>query len=1744
MHGLLLLVCLTACQNSRLETDNLSNPIENQLVEQQNMLSKGASVEEKRISQQLATNKIITTFGEEEVRKKTTSSAFSFISIRNSLSNLFMSRIGHSIEEILRGEEVTNNIFSYSLLAPNLLIDASVSTTTPAASEQFCYKIRYRCASITEHCFDAEITFELHPSMNITSLPDAIGNVKSVNRSGNMVTIVLESPPSVGAPAGALAAGSAGIIKVCGKFKCVDEAGITAGSMVNFIIDPTFDVTGGSVSASAPAITVPTLNDCPIVIPPPPPGSFEKTSNGNGNLREGMPGSFAGWRLEVPLSSVPFSIIDTFPEGFRLYDSDNLEDGYSIEIDCGSGFVPFATGNDSNRDDVDDGLDSDDFDVGDFVLDTLGNSTDCTIDFWEAKDGSKIGYLSNAMALKLNVPANDSTGANIDIDFYVEESVTPGTYQNVATTTIPDSFPASAEEVEIIDIGPDIKLGGGCTEKIGSPLTDNSDFDEVNPFFTVDPFDVQFRLQIANSQFATEDVTQGFVAEILLDPELSFITDPANPNYWAIHQDPDQVAYLPACQNPTFEIFPNHVGTQTMLKWTFPPSCILEAGYTNNFGNTFSGDNRFPEIYFSARFNLSEPIGNDAGFDATIYLSDGGETNPNSTSISTSKSCSTPSGSSVNSAKYVQGAFDDKFHRFPTIGNTNLNGDGDFEIFIYQSGFDEITDIELADIMPYVGDVDMLAPVIARESEWSMELSQAITIERYKIGTGLVDASTQLGTDGVYYSTSTNPCFLDGLNDIDLAGTNGTFASCDAFMTGGSPVGARSWGFHWSNPSDPLIFGEYIKVTLKGVQLNGESDKTDLEVAWNSFAYSTTNDEGDVLTSQPIKVGLRMVDETAYAQLGSLVWKDANANGVQDPGEEGISGATVALFKADGTPVQDTVNLNGVTTFVPRTTTTDSLGNYCFLALEPNTDFIMRLNNPADYVGSGPLAGLSVTPSGTGTDGAADSDAVLGEGGGLFTDIYPEILGITTPNRGEKDDTFDFGFTQLGVICGHAFEDVDMEGDEDANEPDLDSIIVIAKDINGIEVGRDTTDEFGLYSIEVAPGIYTLEVDLSQISGLTYTASNVTGEDIFDSDVTSAGTIEGVAVAACGDVVCDNDIGLTEPPADPATIEGVVWDELGAKDGTKDVNEPLVSGITVQLLDEFGFVISTTTTDANGAYQFSDLAPNADYQVQFVPPNINVPFTGAGPDMDADLNGLTITITPMPNETISDIDAGLCGPYSLGNLVWNDADNDGLFNNEGTFPNVKVYLIDGTDGVTYLDTTMTDSNGKYVFTGLQPGDYIVEVEVPSGYKSSDDIASSGIPNGNDNDDNGIGTANTGRVQSNVVTIENTGGMPGDANWTESDHGQPINGVVDNTANPKAYYTVDFGFVFQELVGIGGTVWIDQGNGGGTQNDGTQDGEEPGIGAVLIELLNNSGMVIETTTTNPDGTYLFTDLLPGDYKVSIPSSNFDSGNPLNSLPFSSVPTTTTDNDDTDNDDNGTQIVGNGEVTSPTYTLSVGEEPSGESETLTPLQDGAENSSQDVNINTTVDFGFQNLVLPVELLSFKAKANKDHIDLTWSTASEFDNSHFELERSEDSKTFKKIARIDGQGTTLEISDYKYEDKEATHGVLYYYRLKQVDFDGKFTYSDIENARLEKASKDWMIYPNPISQAEMLHLNFFAETINNRFNIMDVHSRVVLSIERDLNPEEWHTIQVDVSSLPSGTYILIDNKGNTQRFAKVNQ
>ncbi|WP_113639558.1 CBM96 family carbohydrate-binding protein [Nubsella zeaxanthinifaciens] len=178
-----------------------------------------------------------------------------------------------------------------------------------------------------------------------------------------------------------------------------------------------------------------------------------------------------------------------------------------------------------------------------------------------------------------------------------------------------------------------------------------------------------------------------------------------------------------------------------------------------------------------------------------------------------------------------------------------------------------------------------------------------------------------------------------------------------------------------------------------------------------------------------------------------------------------------------------------------------------------------------------------------------------------------------------------------------------------------------------------------------------------------------------------------------------------------------------------------------------------------------------------------------------------------------------------------------------------------------------------------------------------------------------------------------------------------------------------------------------------------------------------------------------------------------------------------------------------------------------------------------------------VLPIELSYFKAEKTVSAVLLRWATATEINNEHFEIERAVDGSSFTKIASVKSKGDSKNITTYSYEDRGVSVGT-YYYRLKQVDFDGKYTYSDIETVNFKiVAENQLMVYPNPVG-------NYFKLNVKGDFilSIYDMQGKIVL--QRQL--ANYDANQIDVQHLKTGLYLIKvhrekDNEFFQSRFMK---
>jgi hypothetical protein len=124
------------------------------------------------------------------------------------------------------------------------------------------------------------------------------------------------------------------------------------------------------------------------------------------------------------------------------------------------------------------------------------------------------------------------------------------------------------------------------------------------------------------------------------------------------------------------------------------------------------------------------------------------------------------------------------------------------------------------------------------------------------------------------------------------------------------------------------------------------------------------------------------------------------------------------------------------------------------------------------------------------------------------------------------------------------------------------------------------------------------------------------------------------------------------------------------------------------------------------------------------------------------------------------------------------------------------------------------------------------------------------------------------------------------------------------------------------------------------------------------------------------------------------------------------------------------------------------------------------------------------LPITLVSFNAsRINTDEVQLTWTTATEINNKGFEVEQSEDGTNFQQIGFVDGKGNSTTIQQYSHTTIQPNSN---YYRLKQIDYDGKFSYSPIRY--VEGTASKLYFAPNPTTNEVHLKGNIKADDVLN--------------------------------------------------------
>jgi hypothetical protein len=168
------------------------------------------------------------------------------------------------------------------------------------------------------------------------------------------------------------------------------------------------------------------------------------------------------------------------------------------------------------------------------------------------------------------------------------------------------------------------------------------------------------------------------------------------------------------------------------------------------------------------------------------------------------------------------------------------------------------------------------------------------------------------------------------------------------------------------------------------------------------------------------------------------------------------------------------------------------------------------------------------------------------------------------------------------------------------------------------------------------------------------------------------------------------------------------------------------------------------------------------------------------------------------------------------------------------------------------------------------------------------------------------------------------------------------------------------------------------------------------------------------------------------------------------------------------------------------------------------------------------------VPVELTSFAANVINNEGELNWSTATETNNQGFDVERMNASGTYEKIGFVAGFGTTTEPKSYSFIDSKLESG-NYTYRLKQVDFDGSYTYSDEVNVDVEVPLEYALEqnYPNPFNPSTTIKYSI-PEDGFVKLAIYNMLGEEVATVVNNVQKAGRYEINFNASNLSSGVYV----------------
>ncbi|HPQ21751.1 MAG TPA: SdrD B-like domain-containing protein, partial [Saprospiraceae bacterium] len=492
---------------------------------------------------------------------------------------------------------------------------------------------------------------------------------------------------------------------------------------------------------------------------------------------------------------------------------------------------------------------------------------------------------------------------------------------------------------------------------------------------------------------------------------------------------------------------------------------------------------------------------------------------------------------------------------------------------------------------------------------------------------------------------------------------------------------------------DKVIPGNYF---IKFTELNSDWTFTTANVGNNDSIDSDISGANGVGTSDVFSLDYNEVKEDVYGgilgfgDISSTVFFDANENGIFDLTEIGVKGVKVTLIDANNMEVSSKI------------TSVD--GKFKFANIQAGI-YHLKFEIDESYRFTTPNAG---------NNEFLDSDAIPSNISTGFTHDFSMII----------DDTVDEVSAGLilakNTINGYVVNDLNRNNIKDASDAMMSLTKVSLFKSNGTLVTETMTNTDGYFEMnDVVVGDYYLLFE--PFEGYVYSQAQFSGDDNVDFQVTGnkgLGTTDVFQLTGQTTTYTFN-AGYIDARG---TIQGMVWYDKN-NNGIKESNESFVANHTVKLYDEAGTLKDEKTTNQLGNYQFDQLLFD-NYYVVFSDLVSDQFWSPANQTSDETLD-CDVTQSIVSNSTdyieiiefsqVAGVNAGISGYASISGTVFEDANDNGILDTDDFgLENFDVQLL--TSAGTVFKTTKSLADGTYSFNQLTPGNYKIQISIPSGYQ--------------------------------------------------------------------------------------------------------------------------------------------------------------------------------------------------------------------------------------------------------------------------------------------------------------------------------------------------------------------------------------------------------------------------------------------